>query len=390
MAGANKSDFVEKLSPYIKQKLEEYANQFGLESEQYKALEKQYLKSDQEEEIDESERLRHYQSEMHVNYKGKPLRGVERLYRRTILLEPTMVCAAHCRWCLRGQYPVFSLTEEEITNFAKYCGSDEVRDDLKEILITGGDAFMIPKRLEFIFSEVNKYAPNIEIFRIGTRVPVQEPSRVNDELINILKTAAPAKLEIGTNINHPTELTVEAKKAYTDLYKAAFKIYDQTVLLKGVNDDVDVLNRLYDTFRYLGIESHYLFHCIPMQGMSHHRTSVQRGLDIASQITNSGGISGRAKPMFTLMTDLGKITLYHGTVLERNSNNEILIQSYYTVDNFKYRNPSWELPKSAFVDENGFLRVWYQDGTDDDKPDTTLKKDTVDRYFSIPINRINQ
>ena len=390
MAGANKSDFVEKLSPYIKQKLEEYANQFGLESEQYKALEKQYLKSDQEEEIDESERLRHYQSEMHVNYKGKPLRGVERLYRRTILLEPTMVCAAHCRWCLRGQYPVFSLTEEEITNFAKYCGSDEVRDDLKEILITGGDAFMIPKRLGFIFSEVNKYAPNIEIFRIGTRVPVQEPSRVNDELINILKTAAPAKLEIGTNINHPTELTVEAKKAYTDLYKAAFKIYDQTVLLKGVNDDVDVLNRLYDTFRYLGIESHYLFHCIPMQGMSHHRTSVQRGLDIASQITNSGGISGRAKPMFTLMTDLGKITLYHGTVLERNSNNEILIQSYYTVDNFKYRNPSWELPKSAFVDENGFLRVWYQDGTDDDKPDTTLKKDTVDRYFSIPINRINQ
>lgn len=390
MAGANKSDFVEKLSPYIKQKLEEYANQFGLESEQYKALEKQYLKSDQEEEIDDSERLRHYQSEMHVNYEGKPLRGVERLYRRTILLEPTMVCAAHCRWCLRGQYPVFSLTEEEITNFAKYCGSDEVRDDLKEILITGGDAFMIPKRLEFIFSEVNKYAPNIEIFRIGTRVPVQEPSRVNDELINILKTAAPAKLEIGTNINHPTELTVEAKKAYTDLYKAAFKIYDQTVLLKGVNDDVDVLNRLYDTFRYLGIESHYLFHCIPMQGMSHHRTSVQRGLDIASQITNSGGISGRAKPMFTLMTDLGKITLYHGTVLERNSNNEILIQSYYTVDNFKYRNPSWELPKSAFVDENGFLRVWYQDGTDDDKPDTTLKKDTVDRYFSIPINRINQ
>ncbi len=390
MAGANKSDFAEKLTPYLKGKLEEYANQFGLESEQYQALEKQYLKSDQEKEIDDSERLRHYQSEMHVTYQGKPLRGVERLYRRTILLEPTMVCAAHCRWCLRGQYPVFSLAEDEITNFAKYCGSDEVRDDLKEILITGGDAFMIPKRLEFIFSEVNKYAPNIEIFRIGTRVPVQEPSRVNDELINILKTAAPAKLEIGTNINHPTELTVEAKKAYTDLYKAAFKIYDQSVILKGVNDDVDVLNRLYDTLRYLGIESHYLFHCIPMQGMSHHRTSVQRGLDIASQVTNSGGVSGRAKPMFTLMTDLGKITLYHGTILDRNSNNEILVQSHYTVDNFKYRNPSWELPKSAFVDEKGFLRVWYQDGTDDNKPDVTLKKDAVDHYFSIPINRINQ
>jgi lysine 2,3-aminomutase len=291
---------------------------------------------------------------------------------------------------LRGQYPVFSLSDDEITNFAKYCGSDEVRDDLKEILITGGDAFMIPKRLEFIFSVVNRYAPNIEIFRIGTRVPVQEPSRVNSELVNILKSAAPAKLEIGTNINHPAELTAESRRAYTDLYKAAFKIYDQSVLLKGVNDNVDVLNELYDAFRYLGIESHYLFHCIPMKGMSHHRTSVQRGLEIACQITNSGGVSGRAKPMFTLMTDLGKITLYHGTILDRNSKNEILIQSHYTVDNFKYRNPSWEMPKSAFADENGFLRVWYPDGTDEDTGDTSLKKDTIDHYFSVPINRINQ
>lgn len=391
MAGAKNSNFAEKLTPYLKRKLEEYANEFGQESEQFKALQKQYIKSTKEKEIDHSERLRHYQSEIHVYYEGKPLRGVERLYRRTILLEPTMVCAAHCRWCLRGQYPVFSLTEDEITNFAKYCGSNEVRDDLKEILITGGDAFMVPKRLEFIFSEVNKYAPNIEIFRIGTRVPVQDPSRVNPELISILKSAAPARLEIGTNVNHPSELTVEAKKAYTDLYKAAFKIYDQSVLLKGVNDDVDVLNKLYDMFRYLGIESHYLFHCIPMQGMSHHRTSVQRGLELASQITNSGGVSGRAKPMFTLMTDLGKITLYHGTILERNDNNEILIQSHYTIEDFRYRNPSWQLPKSAFVDGNGFLRVWYPDGSDDDNnQDTSQKKRTIEHYFSIPINRINR
>jgi lysine 2,3-aminomutase len=390
MAGSKNSDFSEKLTPYLKRKLEEYGNEFGLESEQYKALQKQYVKSPKEKEIKHEERLRHYQSEVHVHYKGKPLRGVERLYRRTILLEPTMVCAAHCRWCLRGQYPVFSLTEDEITNAAKYCGSDEVRDDLKEMLITGGDAFMVPKHLELIFSEIKKYAPNIEIIRIGTRVPVQEPSRVNDELINVLKSAAPIRLEIGTNINHPAELTIEARKAYTDLYKVAFKIYDQTVLLKGVNDNIDILNKLYDVFRYLGIESHYLFHCIPMQGMSHHRTSVQRGLEIASQITNSGSVSGRAKPMFTLMTDIGKITLYHGTVLERNMNNEILIQSHYTVEDFKYRNPSWQLPRSAFVDGNGFLRVWYPDGSDDDSNQvSTLGKRDIDHYFSIPINRIN-
>ena len=389
MAGSINSNFSEKLTPYLKQKLVETSEKYGLDSEEYKAFERQYLKSTEEDEINEEERLRHYQSEVHVNYEGKPLRGVERLYRRTILLEPAMVCAAHCRWCLRGQYPQFSLDDDEITNFAKYAGSEEVRNDLKEILITGGDPLMIPKRLEVIFSKVQKYAPNIEIIRIGTRIPVQDPSRVNDEMIKILKTAAPIKLEIGTNINHPSELTVEARKAYNDLYKAVFKIYDQSVLLKGVNDNVDVLSELYDSFRYMGIESHYLFHCIPMRGMSHHRTSVQRGLDISKQLINSGLVSGRAKPMFTLMTDLGKITLLENTILDRNDNNEILIQSGYTIDDFKNRNPSWELPNSAFVDEDGFLRVWYPDGTDEIDKNKLSQKLDMDNYFSVPINRIN-
>ena len=335
--------------------------------------------------------MRHYQSEVHVHYEGKALRGVERLYRRTILLEPTMVCAAHCRWCLRGQYPQFGLTENEITNFAKYTGSDEVKEDLKEVLVTGGDPLMVPKRLEYIFSQINKFAPNIEIIRIGTRVPVQDPAKINRELIDILKTADPIKLEIGTNINHPSELTAESKKAYTDIYKAAFKIYDQSVLLKGVNDNVEILNELYDGFRYLGIESHYLFHCIPMQGMEHHRTSVQKGLEIASQIINSGSVSGRAKPMYTLMTDLGKVTLVHGTILERNEKNELLIQSHYTIDDFKFRNPSWEVPKSCFEDKNGFLRVWYPDGKDDnDSLQISNKKADMEHYFSIPINRVKK
>lgn len=390
MAGAKNSNFAEKLTPYLKQKLDEYADKFGRESEQFKTLEKQYIKSDQEEDVKDSERLRHYQAEVHAHYEGKPLRGVERIYRRTILLEPTMVCAAHCRWCTRGQYPVFSLTDEEITNFAKYCGSEILRDDLKEVLITGGDPLMIPKRLKFIFSEVKKHAPNIEIFRIGTRVPIQEPSLVNQELISILKSAAPARLEIGTHINHSSELTIEARKAYTDLYKAAFKIYDQSVLLRGVNDDIDVLSKLYDELRYLGIEAHYLFHCLPMKGMSHHRTSVQKGIDLAARLTNSGIVSGRAKPMFTLITDVGKITLSHGTILERNTNNELLIQSHFTVEDFKYRNPSWQLPKSAFVDEDGYMRVWYPDGTDEDANHSSLEESVMDELFSTPINRIKQ
>ena len=213
---------------------------------------------------------------------------------------------------------------------------------------------------------------------------------MDNELISVLKSVDPIKLEIGTNINHPSELTTEARNAYTDIYKAAFKIYDQSVLLKGVNDNVEVLTELYDGFRYLGIEAHYLFHCLPMQGMGHHRTSVQKGLEIAAHIANSGIVSGRSKPMYTLITDIGKIMLYHGTVIERNEKNELLIQSHFTKDDFKYRNPSWELPKSAFEDKNGFLRVWYPDGNDDKDSLKISNKTDMEQFFSIPINRVKK
>lgn len=365
MAGSKDLVFREKLTPYLREQMASLERAEGTDSAAYRALHLQYITSPLEKELASSDRLRHYESEMHVVYEQEPLRGVERLYRRAILIEPSTVCAAHCRWCLRGQYELSSLREDEITRFAKYCGSAGVRDDIREILVTGGDPFMVPKRLDQIISDVKNHAPNIEIFRIATRVPIQDPARVNADLLSILKAAAPVKLEIATHVNHPVELTREARTAYEALYQVAFKIYDQTVLLKGVNDDVATLSELYDSLRYLGIEAHYLFHCIPMRGMSHHRTSLKKGLRLISEITCSGAFSGRAKPMFTVMTDIGKITLYEGTVLDRDKMNNVLLQSYYRIETFRSRNPSWVLPDSASVDKDGFLRVWYPDGTDE-------------------------
>ena len=364
MAGAKGNIFKEKLTPYLIEQLERQKTEFGEDSKNYKALESQYIRSELESDIPESDRMRHYESDMQVEFKGKVLKGVERLYKRTILIEPSSVCAAHCRWCLRGQYPLFTLKDEEITNFAKYCGSDSLKSQLKEVLITGGDPFMVPMKLGFIIEQLKTYAPNIEIYRIATRVPVQDPRKINADLIDILKTAAPVKVEIATHINHPVELTKEAIKAYNELYKIVFKIYDQTVLLKGVNDDFETLSELYDIFRYIGIEAHYLFHCIPMRGMSHHRTSVKKGLDLIMKLTSSGYFSGRAKPMYTLMTDIGKITLYHGTIIRKNENNEILLQSCYKINDFINHNPSWRIPSSVNKDNNGFLQVWYPDGYD--------------------------
>ncbi len=362
MAGATRLVFREHLTPYIRTQLDSLEASHGVTSSEYRALSLQYLKSPLEDEVTPLDRMRHYQAGVHISYQGVELRGVERLYRRTLLVQPTMACAAHCRWCLRGQYPVFTLSNDEITRVAKYCGSDQVRDDLREVLVTGGDAFVVPKQLEFLLAQFQEHAPNIRIFRLATRVPVQDPSRIDVALLKMLESVTGARVEIATHINHPIELTKEARRAFRELSSVVDAIYDQTVLLKGTNDSVDTLSTLFDELRYLGIEAHYLFHCIPMRGMSHHRTSVQAGLELIAAITNSGVFSGRAKPRYTVMTDIGKVTLSEGTILDRNADDELLLQSCYTAENFRAYNPSWILPSSAQVDERGSLRVWYPDG----------------------------
>ena len=367
MAGAKDFDFREKVTPYLWRLLERLETDFGPDSPEANAIRLQYVRSTQEAHVAESDRMRHYFASAHVHFEGSPLKGVERLYRRTILIQPTMACAAHCRWCLRGQYPISSLRDKDFVSFAKYCGSPEQRDDLREVLVTGGDPFLVPQRLLLIFAELKKHAPNIRIVRIGTRVPVQDPGRVNPELLAVLGSVSSFSVEIGTHVNHPIELTPEAREAYARLREAGCTIYAQMVLLKGVNDRFEALRDLLNELRYLGIETHYLFHCVPMRGMSHHRTSVERGLELIRRISSSGEVPGRAKPMYTLMTDLGKTTLYEGSILDSNNENELLIQTNYRASAIQRWNPSWKVPESAHEDENGTMRVWYPDGRDEEQ-----------------------
>jgi lysine 2,3-aminomutase len=340
----------------------ETAARFGASSPEYQALTLQYLKDPREEKIDvRLERRRHYEAEIFKDDAGQPLVGVERLYRRTALIEPSTVCAAHCRWCLRGQYPLKTLTADEVTRAAKYFGSPAVRDDLREILITGGDPFMVRVLLEFTIDQIAAHAPNIDIIRIGTRVPVQDPARVTAALLAALTKHPALRVEIGTHVNHPIELGAPTVECFKKLADAGLRLYNQHPLLKGVNDDLSTLIDLYDRLRDLGIEAHYLFHCIPMRGMEHHRTSIARGLDLVRRLVSSGGFSGRAKPEFAAMTDIGKVTLYEGCIIDRRQG-ELLLQSGYRLEDRLRWNPNWQMPDSCSVDADGCMRVWYLDG----------------------------
>jgi lysine 2,3-aminomutase len=367
MAGVKKGDdFREIISPFLREKMELARTTDGANGNQYNALKLQYVKDPRETEIQEQSRRRHYESEIHHTFEGKPLIGIERLYRRTILIEPTTVCAAHCRWCLRGQYPTKTMNEENISHSTRYIGSAELRDDVDEVLITGGDPLMSLPLLGLTLSELSRNAPNIRIVRIGTRVPFHDPRRINDDLIDLLQRYPGFKFELGVNVNHPVEFWPESIAAIERLQQIGVRFYCQHPLLKGVNDNFETLAELYTLLRRHGIEAHYLFHAIPMRGMHHHRTSLKKGYELANRLSSCGEFSGRTKPRYAVLSDIGKIVIYEGTVLDhRTSDNALLLQSGFRLEDRIRWNPSWQKPDSVEIDENGFMRTWYLDGTDD-------------------------
>jgi lysine 2,3-aminomutase len=260
---------------------------------------------------------------------------------------------------------VKTLSEDQIINAARYFGEAAECAEVDEVLITGGDPLMAPKLLRRALNALQEFAPNIHTIRIGTRVPFQAPERINDELLSILSALRHLTLEIGVNVNHPVEFWPESRAALARLRAAGAVLYNQHPLLKGVNDDLATLTALYAALRDNGVEAHYLFHAIPMRGMSHHRTSVRKGAELAMRLNASGEFSGRAKPRYALMTDIGKIVLYEGTIIRhRASDNALLLRSGYRAEDRLRWNPSWRAPDSVEIDAEGFMCVWYQDGDD--------------------------
>jgi lysine 2,3-aminomutase len=103
-----------------------------------------------------------------------------------------------------------------------------------------------------------------------------------------------------------------------------------------------------------------------MRGMSHHRTSLYRGLELIRQLTSSGVVSGRATPRYAVLSDIGKIVIYDGVILARRpEDHRMLLRSGYRMQERLQWNPSWTIPAGSFVDEEGFLCTWYLDADDD-------------------------
>jgi lysine 2,3-aminomutase len=350
--------FSEQISPFLRKKIADF--EAAGDQNALRVLNRMYVESAAEDELQPEEGVKHYEAAHEVVWNGRPVNGVERLYRRVILFELVQQCAARCRYCLRRNYETWSHSRQDISHAADYICNAPENELVRELMVTGGDPGIVPDKLNTLLEALAQSGSRLNVVRVATRAPVHQPDLVNDRLLGVLAKKWPFRIEIATHINHAAELFPEVEEAYRRLLGVIPTIYNQAVLLEGVNDSIDELVEMCDRVRALGIENHYLFHCVPIGGLQSFRVPLSRALELARQLSQSGRISGRAKPKFALMTSIGKIMLYEGAVLDHKDGRYLLRSEYKHSDRLEW-NSSWHMPSDAFADATGRLCVWYED-----------------------------
>ena len=259
-----------------------------------------------------------------------PVPGLVHTYPDKVLLFATLDCAVYCCYCTRGRLvgkssKVWKLPDEVFQYLEEHT---EIRD----VLVSGGDPLTLSDaELDELLSKVRKIG-HIRTIRLGSKVPAVLPARITPQLAAIL-----AKHHVWLQLHfiHPAELTAEMTRACDILAEAGVPMVSQTVLLKGINDDADILAELFYGLLERRVKPYYLFQCDPVLGSSSFRTPVEKGLQIIREL--QGRISGLAMPTFAIDAPGGggKISLLPNSPFHRDGS-EIVLTNY---EGKEYRYP---------------------------------------------------
>ena len=233
-------------------------------------------------------------------------------YRNTALLLSTSNCAGYCRFCFRRRLKenndCVASKEDELKEVFEYIKN---HPEIDNVLISGGDSLVLSnERLDFILEKISKIE-HVKIIRLATRVPVFLPQRIIDdkELIKILsKYNKKKQLYVITHFNHPNEITEESTHAVKLLINNGIQVRNQTVLLKGINDNPDVLAKLFNELIFRGVVTYYLFQCRPVKKSSHFKIPIDEGWRIFEDARKQ--IGGLAKTVrYAMSHTTGKIEI---------------------------------------------------------------------------------
>ena len=270
-----------------------------------------------------------------------PVPNLVHRYPDRVLFLVCAECAMYCRFCTRKRKVG---GEDMIINGETIArGLDYIRQhpEIRDVILSGGDPLLLAdEKLDGILTAL-RAIPHVEIIRIGSRIPVVLPQRITPGLIRVLRKHHP--LYLNTHFNHPDEITETSAKACTRLADAGIPLGNQTVLLRGVNDNPAVIKRLMQKLLAIRVRPYYLYQADLVQGTDHFRTSVAEGLAIVRALR--GHTSGLGVPAYVIDAPGGggKIPLLPD-YLQELTEDEVRLKNYRG-DLYSYRNAAPKAPE---------------------------------------------
>jgi lysine 2,3-aminomutase len=252
--------------------------------------------------------------------------SIARQYHDRIAFTVTDVCANYCRHCFRKELVV---DRDLKLRFDVEEGMKWIREheEVRDILITGGDPFILSdNKIEYLVRKLREI-PHIEMIRFGTRTPIVLPHRITDGLKKVLSGYHKVPLWVNTQCNHPKEITEKTAKAVYELLSCGVNVGNQAVLLKGINDDVESFRALHQKLLAVRIRPYYVFYCEPTPGIDHFRTPVEKGAELIRDALR-GHTTGLAQPMYVIATNIGKIPLMPDYYIVEKNEKEYKLRNY--------------------------------------------------------------
>lgn len=299
--------------------------------------------------------------------------GMERIYEDRVVLTPYFECAAYCRYCFKKTRTLGGeakrMTEADIDQAIRYISTDT---RINTVLITGGDPFLDFDMLEELLNRI-EVIPHIRNIRIGTRNILFTPESITDNRIeriarfqrfHLMNPKMSRCVSVGFSLNHPDELTPSVIEALSIFHRHSVSIKGQVVLLKGVNAETRIIQELSNLMIANQISPYYVFHCMPVIGANHFRTSVQKGIDILRDLAR---FSGTTAFQYVYVTPVGKHRLNIDSKLNyvfRENQRLIRNHTVYKAADFLQFSGQNSLPVDHEVDSQGYIISHYLDGDD--------------------------
>jgi len=263
-----------------------------------------------------------------------PVDNLVRWYPDRVAVHVTNICAGFCRHCLRrrkiGEKDSHT-SEANLKAIFKYL---KTNPEIRDVLLTGGDPFAFSTaKLDRLLTELDKIK-HVEIKRIGSRIPVTLPQRIDAKLCRMLAKHHP--LYVNVQFNHPKEITPDSARALDRLSRAGISLGNQSVLLKDVNDSPVVIKALNHELLKVRVKPYYLYHCQGTMGTEHFRTPIETGIEIMEQLR--GFTTGMAIPDFIITpSGYGKTPLAPNYMISAGEG-YVLLRNWEGVI-YRYENP---------------------------------------------------